>query len=1200
MQRGDVEPFRRGNKKIFMARRSKQLSNPFSTGGGGAHFEAQVQASFVTLMLTGGFAPCLPCWPISKIKLQGKYAGFDTDDLIVFVEKPDGGQTRKLLGQIKHSVSISEKDKVFGEVIQAAWNDFSDPDIFTKNSDVIALVTGPLSATDVDDVRTILDWARHAEDFDDLENKVNLAQFSSQQKQNKFQAFKKKLDSANDGNVVAKDIFFDFLRHFHLLGYDLDLKAGVALSLLQSLIGQYAPDNPHLLWSRIVEEVQSANKNAGTLTRESVSEELLHVFKQRTLVAIPVEFSETEFSSTPQEWNQHKYASALTVVNLIGAWNEKSEPDTKIIHKLANDEYVSWLPKVRELLQLPASPVALKNGRWHVVDRKALWAELGARLFDSSLDDFKECAVRILIERDPQFELPAHERYAASIHEKVLIHSNELRKGVAEGLALLGSQPDFLINCSKGKPEFIAALAVQDIFSEADWVLWGSLNTLLPTLAEAAPDVFLDATERALTQSPSPFSELFLQEDNGIFGRNYLTGLLWALETLGWADKFLVRVTIALGELAALDPGGKWGNRPINSLTTIFLPWLPQTTASIEKRRAALQTLQKEFPAIAWKLLLSLLPNQTQTSSGTHKPSWRSFISDDWEKNVSQGEYREQVASYADLAISMAGDDAGRLTELIGRLPNFPKASFEKILDHLSTDAFCKKTEDERLGPWVGLTKLISKHSRFPDAQWALKTDVISKIQTVAEKLSPKNPLNLYRRLFANSDFDLYEENDNWEAQQQNLEELRQKAIKEILSYGGIQSVIQFADTVASPSKVGFSLGTVANNPIDEVILPELLDAENKLALFANYYVRSRQRTTGWEWVDGLDKSGWSMKQIGQFLSYLPFAKETWGRVPVWLGKAEKEYWSRTDINAYYAEAEIEIAIDKLIEHGRPNAAIDCLHGMYQNKHVLDKPRSVKALLNAISSSEHSNSINTYSIVEIIKALQDDPATDEENLFHVEWAYLPILDHDQGATPKLLERKLASDPKFFCEVIRLIYRSENERKSEREPSAQESKIATNAWRLLHEWETPPGIHPSEPFSKERLHKWLGEAKDLCIKSGHWQVALSHIGQVLYFSPADPNGLWIDQSAAEALNGKDTDKMRSGFRMRAINSRGVHWVDPTAKPELELAMEYRKKADGVENSGYQRFAVTLRGLAEHFDREANQIISENKKTDGNPE
>ena len=134
----------------------KQLSNPFSSGGGGGHFEEHVQASFVALMLTGGFAPCLPNWPIRKIKLQGKFAGYDTDDLIIFVENPGGDQERKILGQIKHSISITENDKVFAEVIQAAWNDFNNDSLFSRGKDVIALITGPLSATDINDVRTVV------------------------------------------------------------------------------------------------------------------------------------------------------------------------------------------------------------------------------------------------------------------------------------------------------------------------------------------------------------------------------------------------------------------------------------------------------------------------------------------------------------------------------------------------------------------------------------------------------------------------------------------------------------------------------------------------------------------------------------------------------------------------------------------------------------------------------------------------------------------------------------------------------------------------------------------------------------------------------------------------------------------------------------------------------------------------------------
>lgn len=222
-----------------MGKDNKKLSNPFSTGGGGVQFETHVQASFVVLMLTGGFAPCMPCWPISKIKLQGKFAGYDTDDLIVFVEEADCNQKRKILGQIKHSISITENNKVFGEVIRAAWNDFNNASLFSKGKDSFVLITGPLSTTDINDISFILEWARHSENADEFIKKVELTNFSSQRKRNKLKAFKTNLNNANGGNPISDEDIFQFLKHFHLLGYDLDIKAGVTLSLLHSIIGQY-------------------------------------------------------------------------------------------------------------------------------------------------------------------------------------------------------------------------------------------------------------------------------------------------------------------------------------------------------------------------------------------------------------------------------------------------------------------------------------------------------------------------------------------------------------------------------------------------------------------------------------------------------------------------------------------------------------------------------------------------------------------------------------------------------------------------------------------------------------------------------------------------------------------------------------------------------------------------------------------------
>ena len=277
-----------------MSKKSKQLSSPFSTGGGGGHFEAHVQASFVALMLTGGYAPCLPCWPITEIKLQGKIDGFDTDDLIVFVEKNDTKERQKLLGQVKHSVRITQGDSVFSEVIQAAWNDFNNPRVFKKGKDIIALITGPLSATDSHNVQWLLSQARHTKSTDEFYRNVKQSNFSPAKSSEKLDVIQYHLKLANNNSDVSKDELYSFLNHFHLLGYDLGKEVGVVLSLLHSHISQFNQQHPQWVWSRVVDIVQTWNQDAGTITPERLPEDLKEIFKQPAFVHIPKELTETQ------------------------------------------------------------------------------------------------------------------------------------------------------------------------------------------------------------------------------------------------------------------------------------------------------------------------------------------------------------------------------------------------------------------------------------------------------------------------------------------------------------------------------------------------------------------------------------------------------------------------------------------------------------------------------------------------------------------------------------------------------------------------------------------------------------------------------------------------------------------------------------------------------------------------------------------
>lgn len=854
-----------------------------------------------------------------------------------------------------------------------------------------------------------------------------------------------------------------------------------------------------------------------------------------------------------------------------------------------------WMSALRDEIQEDERHTDYQEGHWKVVDRRSIWRKFGGRMFDAHLDVFKSCAIEVLGEVDPQFELAPEERYAAAVHGKILRHSKGLRKGIAQTIALLGNEGDALKNCSHGKVKGTAILIVRELFENNDWRIWASINNLLPTIAEGAPSVFLDAVQNALLCDELPLDELFKQEGGGTFGSTYLSGLLWALEGLAWSEDYLVRVATLLADLAARDPGGQWSNRPDNSLVSILLPWYPQTLAPFEKRLACLKAIRNEHPDVAWRVLVKLLPSQRQTTPGTHKSSWFLEVADDWKPTLTHAQYREQVAQYAEMAVEMASTDFNRLTDLVDYLDNLPQQAFDKVISLLSSDGIVALDEEKRLPIWSRLTRFSRKHRRYQDAQWALPLDVLERLDEISGALAPKSPEGLYQHLFTNHDFDLYEKDGDREEQSRLLEEKRQQAVLELWDGANLERVLAFTQIVDSPYRVGWAFANVADESAESTLLPDMLENSDKISQFMDGFVWNRHQCLGSDWLDHLSIGKWAEKQRSQLLIRLPFDQDTWAHATDWLGTEEALYWENASVNPYHVKGEILHAVDRLLQYGRPIAALDCLYARLHDGMPLDHDRTIDALLSAVSSDEPRNTLNQHHVLELIKALQEDPTTNPDTLFRVEWAYVALLDGHGDVRPKFLEKRLASDPDFFCEVIRLIYRP----KGSEEPQAidEETKaIATNAWRLLHEWKSPPGLRDDSSFASEEFIAWLDRVRELCGESGHLEVAMIKVGEVLFYCPEDLDGLWINEDVAKELNASDAGDMRDGFRTEVYNSRGVHTVDPTGQPEKELAQQWRKKAEAVEHVGYARFGATLRQLADSYDREAERVQAENARGD----
>lgn len=193
-----------------------------------------------------------------------------------------------------------------------------------------------MSAHDIENARIILERARHSENATEFLKKVSRAKFSSNEQREKLDAFRSQLKKANAGKDVSDHQLWNFLKRFHLLGYDLDIESGVTLSLLNSHIAQFDCGDISGLWGKISKHVGSSNQNAGTITRETIPDEVKAAFSKRvSVVQIPERLLKKKKAGEKKPvYPTGDKANALMYATLLGSWSDKSEGDMDAIQKL--------------------------------------------------------------------------------------------------------------------------------------------------------------------------------------------------------------------------------------------------------------------------------------------------------------------------------------------------------------------------------------------------------------------------------------------------------------------------------------------------------------------------------------------------------------------------------------------------------------------------------------------------------------------------------------------------------------------------------------------------------------------------------------------------------------------------------------------------------------------------------------------------
>ncbi len=884
----------------------------------------------------------------------------------------------------------------------------------------------------------------------------------------------------------------------------------------------------------------------------------------------------------------------MALAGLAGAWQEAFGQDLVAVAEILGIVTEEWKSEVLPDLASAGSPIVCKDGVWRFSARREAWQTLGGALFDDDLKRLEAVAIRVLGEADPALEVEKSERWmATTAFGKRRNYSDQLRHALVETLALLGSSAGALGRLSVGRAQLVADRAVRELLNGATAHRWLSVHDLLPGMAEASPEEFLAAVEQSLAKANgSPFAEVFQQEDGGPLGRTYISGLLWGLETLAWSPSYFARVVLALADLAAIDPGGRWGNRPLNSLTTLLLPWLPQTVATVALRESALRAMAKEQPSIAWKVLLSLLPDSISSSSGCRKPEWRADLMAGWTSGVSREDYIEQFETYCQLAMQFAANDVERLGELVQVIHRLHPDARDVLLDQL-IPTLTLRPEGEIVVVWEEMVAIASRHRRYQGATWATPSEEVEKLERAAAMIEPKDPALRHRRLFSERSF-FEEEKVGWQEQERRLGERRAAALREILPSHELAPILPMIEAVKQPYQLGYTVGGMDREGDDAQILPRMLTEERvSCQSFVAGFVWGRWQKGGAAWVDSLDTSTWTAKLVATLCALLPFTLETWQRVEESGEEPAQAYWTLVAPHPWGVEDPAGAA-SRLLAAGRPQLALNICGVAVMAGRAMDSVLAVKVLRACIAKASSPDRLDAEAAQGLIAWLQDQGDADQAALFEIEWAFIGLLDRIRGVGPKTIEARLAADPGLFCEAIRLVFRSEKE--SERAAlveSEERRQLLSATYRLLHGMEALPGRRADGVFDGVAFKEWLAEVRRLSDDTGHLQGALIQVGQMLARAAKADDWFVAMPEVAEALNAKDADKMRREFRTQLYNSRGIY-SPSKGQEERALADRFERQAQGLESRGWIRVATTLRDLVRVYGQEAAQAAMDGKE------
>lgn len=1144
----------------------KQLSSPYTTGGGGNNYERHVQAVFILSLLVDGFSPVINC-PISKLHFQAKHLGYNTDDLVVISTNLSG--ERKVLCQIKSDIKITQSDKTFQEVMTAAWNDFIGGQ-FDAEFDRIALISSVVAKSSTRALIEIHEQAVQSESAGEFLQRIGQSNFINNDTRIKFGILKHCLCKAKGSELSAEELY-SFCRVFVLVIFDGNYEGSVHEALCQSLIQCKSDSDPREAWSLLTEYAGQCNQSAASITRDRMAFYIKELFG---------------FKNESSAQSRMLPSESLAQIVLVGAWNENNGEDRKAIESIVGKPYSEFRAFARELLNTGNQYISLADGIWRVSYRKELFPLVKDYLFDDTIRNAFEIAAQITAETSKRFESEDAINYFVPA-EGWFSNSNSFRKSLCEGLCLVVNN-DPPKNSAVRLVEQQAFLLVRNLFEQCSWKTLASLGDLTSILAELSPKAFLQELETFSVTKENELLKLFpSKKKNELWADNYMTQILWSLETLAWIPDLFGYCVRCLGvlELSGYEKTNH-ANIPLNSLVTILNAFRPQTYASVQQMKNAILALQKDSQDLCWAVIKALLPPSSLMMVETPKPRFIDLTA--FDHKFSKSESNELLRYYIDTAIRLSFGSSYRMAELSKHVRNMNDDMASNYLKNIIS-ASEYWTDEMKYPVWDSLIEwrvriIIDNEHNEPDSTLFQLLNQAINASTPSEKWY--RYLHLYTQRL--DEYDLHEcFEDDTAYGRKGREAAKSNAVFDLYNSFGIDKVISFGEKVKNPLDVGEKLGAQLHASQIAVILNQY--STNVDSQFFQSVIHAFIVANGVQILYELGLENYSESFCVKILCSAPFCPDTFSLLDHFLSD-KAEYWKNVSalwFSPLWKKETIEVVINGLASVGRFDAIVNSI-GHYIEKISITKELLLSIMFNAASENALDR-IDQYAACRIISHLQTKAIPNIDNidmLAAVEYAFLPFMTESSATRPKALYYKLSNDSVFFCELMELSYKPHNAKAPNHEIS---DGARQRLYELIFNFRVVPGVDWNGEFHPKRFQSWLLSALNWAEETDRLAVVQLTIGNGLSYAKT-VNGL-PDDVIMEVLNDPKNIDIRKGYQIGILNQRGAHWVDPEAKPELALAKIYDDYANEVEKRGFSRFAETLKDISAFYTSEAERVKKE---------